>query len=240
MEAEAQEAAARWLAEALETGNALAPLPALHAPRSVADGMRIAARVLDRTGLVPCGVRLCPGGPRSKVVVGPMLEGRLIPAGAPVALSALRHPRATAAVVAVLAEDLPRRGGGLPALSALHPAIDLAATRFRDAPASAALMAADLGTLGQVVTGRRKAEIDLDTLHEVPVTLAPERRRPPGTVTDIASALEQAAEAARRLGGLPAGAVLVVAGLSPAIVPEAGTGLAAGLGPLGRVVAQFA
>jgi 2-keto-4-pentenoate hydratase len=232
-----------WLAEALETGNPLAPLPPEAAPRSLADGMRIAAGVLERTGLVPCGLRLAPGGPRGKTVPGPVLEGRLIPAGGTLALAALRHPRASAAVVSVLAEDLPRRGDGLPAFAAFHPAIDVAASRFRDPPQSAALLAADLGGLGQVVVGRRVAGAGLEeaALGAVPVAFGPANRRPRrGEPVDLASALDQAAAVARRLGGLPAGAVLVVAGLSAEIVPEPGMSLAAGLGPLGRAVTGFA
>ena len=47
--------------------------------------------------------------------------------------------------------------------------------------------------------------------------------------------------AARRMGGLPAGALLVVAGLGPpARSPEPGMVLGAGFGPLGRVRAGFA
>ncbi|MFX5081147.1 hypothetical protein ABTC36_20090, partial [Acinetobacter baumannii] len=34
-----------------------------------------------------------------------------------------------------------------PVLAALHPAIDVAATRFRDPPAAPALLAADLGVI---------------------------------------------------------------------------------------------
>jgi hypothetical protein len=238
-----------WLAEALETGNPLAPLPPEAAPRSVADGMRIAAGVLERTGLVPCGLRLAPGrGPRGKTVAGPVLEGRLIAAGGTLALAALRHARASAAVVAVLAEDLARRGDGLPRFASLHPAIDVAASRFREPPHSAALLAADLGGLGQVVVGGRRgagaaagtAGLDEAALGAVPVAFGPANRRPRGVPTDLASALDQAAATARRLGGLPAGAVLVVAALSEEVVPEPGMPLAASLGPLGRAATGFA
>jgi 2-keto-4-pentenoate hydratase len=236
--------AADWLREAVETGNPLAPLPPEFAPGRVAEGERIAALVLERIGLAACGVRLAPG-PEVRPVAGPVLEGRLLPAGATLALAALRHASATAAIVAVLAEDLPRarRGGpaGLPALAAVHPALDVAASRFRDPPRRAALLAADLAGLGQVVVGRRAAAAALsdDDGRRVPVALSAPNRRPRGEPRDLHAALEAAAAAARRLGGLPAGALLVVAGLSPAVAPEAGLALAAGLGPLGRVKASF-
>jgi hypothetical protein len=244
--AAARERAADWLREAVETGNPLASLPPELAPGSVAEGERIAALVLERMGLPACGVRLAPG-PDGRAVAGPVLEGRLVPAGGTLALAALRHASATAALVAVLAEDLPRRprpaAAGLPALAALHPALDVAASRFRDPPGSAALLAADLGGLGQVVVGRRAAAASLpgEDGRGVPVALAAADRRPRGEPRDLRAALAAAAVAARRLGGLPAGALLVVAGLSPAAVPEAGRALAAGFGGgLGRAMADFA
>jgi 2-keto-4-pentenoate hydratase len=234
--------AAAWLAEAFETGNALAPLPPALAPADARAGERIALAVLESLGLAACGVRLAPGpgDTGGQPVAGPMLEGRLLSARTPVLVGALRHARASAAVIAVLAEDLPEGGTGLPALAALHPAIDIAASRFRDGPGTAALLAADLGGLGQVVVGRRLPSWDIAALHAVPVTLVPTGRRPRATETDLVAALVSAADAARRLGGLPAGAVLVAAGLSATVTPEPGTRLSAGFGPLGRVIARFA
>jgi 2-keto-4-pentenoate hydratase len=231
----AREQAAKWLAEAFETGNPLGPLPPEVSPRSVVDGQRVAALVLDILGITPCGVRVAPG-PGGKPVAGPMLEGRLLAASTKLTLGALPHARATAAIVAVLEEELPRRGGGLPPIRGLHPAIDIAASRFRDAPSSGAMLSADLGGLGQVVAGK------LGRLPEaaVPVTLAPAGKRPRGLPQDLLDALDLAAEAARRLGGLPPGALLIVAGLSPALQPVAGEDLSAAFGPLGRVNAQFA
>ncbi|MFN7633119.1 MAG: hypothetical protein ACK5PI_00145, partial [Acetobacteraceae bacterium] len=52
--------AARWLAEAWETGNPLAPLPEDMAPRTLAEGEDIAFALLDLLGVSPCGVRLGP------------------------------------------------------------------------------------------------------------------------------------------------------------------------------------
>ena len=220
---------AGYLAEAFETGNPLAPLPRGLAPRDTADAEAIMAAVLERLGLVPCGVRVAPAADGSWIA-GPMLDGRLLPNGSTLALSALRHPHMTAAVIGVLAEPLAEDGNGPPVLSAIHPAIDVAASRFRDGPEATLLMAADLGGLGHVVAGAAARP----PAGPVPVTLAQARRRPAGTATDVTAALARAAAVARRMGGLPAGAVLVAAGLSPPIVPAAEETWVAGLGPLGR------
>jgi hypothetical protein len=232
--------AADWLAEAFETGNALAPLPAAAAPRDCAEGRAIAAAVLDRLGMTACGVRVVLG-PAGVVASGPVLEGRLLAPATPVLLGALRHASASAAILAVLAEKLDPDAGGPPAIAALHPAIDIAASRFRDAPGDVPSRLADLGGLGAIVVGRRwRPEADGPAPEEVSVTLSvpPRRGRPaPG---HIAAALAEAAAAARRRGGLPAGAVLVAAGLCPRVEPPAQGRLAARLGTIGRVAAQFA
>lgn len=236
-------AAARWLAEALETGNPLAPFPPELAPRTPLDGARVAAALLEETGQLACGVRLLlrPGG--AAPVVGPMLETRLLRGGSPVALAGMRHPRATAALVAVLAEDLEEDGTDLPAFSALHPALDIADSRFGALPDDPALLGADLGALGFVVAGKaapRKGGDAPALPQQAAVSVAPANRRPKGEAADLSAALAEAAAAARSWGGLPAGALLVVAGLTPPAVPGAGEELAANLGPgLGRARAAF-
>lgn len=233
------DAAAGWIAEAFETGNPLAALP--EPPADIAAGERIAAAVLDRLGLAPCGIRLGPGATGlAGRIGGPMLEGRLLAPKTPVLLAALRHARATAALLAVLAEDLAAVGDGLPAFATLHPAIDLAASRFTAAPTRDALLAADLGGLGQVVVGRGMAAPPLESLRAIPVSLALAGRRPRAVPVDLTAALAEATLAARRLGGLPAGAVLVIAGLTPAILPAPGMVLALDLGLFGRVRATLA
>ena len=58
MDAALRDSAAKWLAEAVETGHPLAPLPPLAIPRSMLDGQRIAARVLDMLDMPSCGLRL--------------------------------------------------------------------------------------------------------------------------------------------------------------------------------------
>lgn len=227
----AQEAA-RWLAEAWETGNPLAPLPPEIAPRDTAEGEDAAFALLDALGIEPCGVRLAPG-PGGALLAAPMLETRLLKSPAAIALPALRHAMASAALVAVLAEPLT---DAPPRFAALHPALDVAASRFTAGPADAAAALADCGGLGFVVVGRAG-----------PAGVRPERvgfgaptDRARGVAFDLDAALAPALAAARRFGGLPAGALLVVAGLSPAVAPQAGQPLAARFGRFGRAEADFA
>lgn len=227
--------AARWIAEALETGNPLAPLPAEIAPADVAAGTDAALEALESLGLVPCGIRMAPG-PDGSLLAGPMLEARLLPEGAAIGLGALRHPKASAALVAVLAAPLDPGEDTPPALATVHPALDLAAHRFREAPADAAGFAADLAGLGLVVAGRRRSP----PTGPLAVALGEAERRPRGRPVDLAPRLAAAARAARALGGLPAGALLVLAGLSDPRVPVPGQRLAARLGPLGSASASFA
>lgn len=220
------EAIAGWLAEAAETGNPLAPLPPELTPVDIEEGEAVAAAILDRMALAPVGLRIGPEG-----VAGPVLAPRLLADGATLALSALRHARATPALVAVLGADLDEVGP--PIFAGLHPAIDVAASRFRDGPADMPGLAADLAGLGLIVAGRRK-----------PMPTAALRLtiggRPAGLVDPMA-ALAPALAAARRLGGLPAGAVLVAAGLGPDLAPAPDGALNLGFGtPVGRVKATFA
>ncbi len=223
--------AARWIAEALETGDPLAALPPEIAPRDAAAGEEVAAEVLEDLGLVPCGMRLVFW--HGVAVAGPMLEGRLLPNGATVAPGSLRHPVCTAAVVGVLAEDLPEDGARPPRFHALHPALDISSTRFTEAPDDPALLAADLARLGLVVAGRGRAAEP----GPIRVSLTRKGERARGAPADLGALLSEAASHARRLGGLPAGAMIVLAGLS-APVPAEGR-LRASLGPLGAAEVQF-
>ncbi|MGK7867276.1 hypothetical protein [Falsiroseomonas sp. E2-1-a20] len=227
-------AAAKWLIEALESGSPLAPLPDGLAPPDVEAGAEIAAAVLEETGYVPCGFRLLfrdAGDP----VAGPMLEGRLLRAGTTVALPALRHARASAAMLGVLAEALLPDDEGAPVLARVHPALDLAASRFTDLPEDVPTLTADLGLLGYVVVGKAAAS----PAGPIAVSLAEASLRRKGLPVDLMAAFATAAVAARARGGLPAGAVLVVAGLSPALVPVAGASLAARFAGLGKAEAAF-
>jgi hypothetical protein len=223
--------AARWLAEAVETGNPLAPLPEGIAPRSIEDAEEAAAATLDALGLVPCGLRVLRRD--GALLAGPMLEARLVPAGAPVAAAALRHPEVSAAVIGVLAEPLVPEADGPPVFSRLHPALDVSATRFGEATENKLALTADLARLGLVVAGKGRAMAP----GMLRVALAPKGARPRGAECDLAEAFTQAAAAARAWGGLPEGALLVVAGLTPA-VPAEGV-LRAGFGTLGGAEADF-
>jgi 2-keto-4-pentenoate hydratase len=224
--------AARWLAEAWETGNPLAPLPEDIAPRTLADGEDTAFALLDLLGVSPCGVRLAPatGG---EMIAAPMLETRLLKTAATVALPSLRHASATAAVVAVLAEPLT---DAPPRFATCHPALDVAGSRFTAGPADAAAALADCGGLGFVIVGRAGPP----DLRPERVALGAPTDRTRGLPLDIDAALAPAIAAARRLGGLPEGALLVVAGLSAPVSPRAGDRLAARFGRFGRAEAAFA
>jgi 2-keto-4-pentenoate hydratase len=233
MEASLRDDAARWLAEAIETGAPLAPLPPMATPRSMLDGQRIAARVLEMLAITPCGLRLA-SPTNGRPVPGPVLEERLLKDGSTLSLTTLRHPRASAAVVGVLGEDLHRRGDDMPIFAVLHPAIDVGSWRLREPPSTGALAAADLGGLGFIVTGKPKRMEPM----RVRVSMAPAGTWRRGEEVDLEETLLAVALAARRAGGLPQGALLV-AQLGESMEPEPGLALNASFGRLGRVTANF-
>jgi hypothetical protein len=226
------DAAARWLAEAVETGNPLAALPDDIAPRDASEGQAVAFAVLERLEIPPCGIRLLFRAGREPLV-GPMIEGRMVPSGVPIALHAMRHPVLTAAVIGVLAEPLLSGDSSTPAFAALHPAIDIAATRHADPVEDTAASTADLALLGLIVAGRGKQLAP----HPILASLGGRGGRRVSAQCDLAVALARAAQAARDFGGLPAGALLVVAGLSPPTEPA--NIVSASLGKLGRVQASL-
>lgn len=233
MDAALRDSAAKWLADAVQTGEAATPFPPFATPRSMLDGQRIAARVLDMLDLTPCGLRLaCPTSGRP--VPGPVLEDRLLQDGSTLSLSTLRHPRASAAVVGVLAEDLARRGDEMPNFATLHPAIDVSSWRLPEPPSTGALAAADLAGLGFIVTGKAKRMLPM----RLRISLAPVGTWRRGEEVDLEEAMMAAALAARRAGGLPRDAMLVVP-LGESLTPEAGQDLHASFGRLGRVSARF-
>lgn len=233
--------AAAWLAEALETGNPLAPLPASIAPATIEAGEAIALAVAGRLGLSVCGVRIAPG-PGGGWLAGPLVETRMLRDGATLTLAALRHARARPALLAILGAELRPGEETAPAIAALHPAIDVGAWRFRDPPGLDALAASDLAGHGQVVVGRARTAAPLPE-GVVAASLAPDGRRPIAAdrgACDLGAALAEAAAAARRLGGLPEGAGLLLAGFGPVLEPRPGQRLVARFGALGRVAAGFA
>jgi hypothetical protein len=235
MEEEARRVLAAAIVEAFETGNPVAPLPPALRPADALAGEAVAEEVLEALGLAPCGLRIAPA-PGGSWLAGPMLGTRLLRDGATLAVAALRHPRASAAAIGVLAAPLDPEGSGPPAFAAVHPALDIATSRFRDGPAGPGEEAADLAGLGFVLAGRPGRAPDAP----VAASCAAEPKRPRGRPVDLAGAFLAAADAARRLGGLPAGALLVVAGLTPPETPAAEEAWVARLSGLGRARAVLA
>jgi len=214
-----------YLSEAFENGNPLAPLPTEIAPTKQDDAEEVAGGVLARLGFAPCGVRLVPAADGS-LISGPMLEARFLDDGAGISLEIMRHGRASAALLGVLGAALEPEATTQPAITAIHPALDVSASRFTQGSADRFSEIADLAGLGLLVLGKRR---------QVPATpsrvsLVEGEAAPRGKPFDLHAAFAAAAAEARRLGGLPAGAVLVVAGLGAPVL---------GLKPGARVRARF-
>lgn len=200
------------LAEAWESGHPVAPLAPGYAPASLEAAEDVAGEVLEKLGLTPCGLRLTQDG-----LAGVMLPGRIVTAPV-LPLAALPHARVSPALLLVLAEAIEPDGTGLPALARLHPAVDVASSRFRDGPASALEAVADLAGLGHVAIGRGKAAA---LPSRAALGLDGERAR--GVPHDMAGLFERAVQVAREAGGLPAGAVLVLVAGSGVLVSEPGS-----------------
>lgn len=231
LELEAIERATGNLAEAFENGSELARLPSEIAPATQDDAEEVAGAVLARLGFAPCGVRLAPAVDGS-LITGPMLETRLHDDGARISLEIMRHGRASAALLGILDTALEPGATTPPQISALHPALDVSASRFTQGPADRFSEIADLAGLGLLVLGKRQA---MPTA-PLRVALSEGEARPRGKPFDPQAAFNAAAAEARRLGGLPAGAVLVVAGLgAPVLALKAGAGLTARFAGLGKV-----
>ena len=188
------------LAEAWETGQPVAPLGAELALTGMAAGEAVAGAVLEKLALEPCGIRVTQSG-----LVGAMLPGRIMASGKPLPLAALPHGRAAPALLAVLAEAITPEGTALPALARLHPALDLAASRWRDGPANAWEAAADFAGLGYVVIGKGKPAA-WPANCALALGVARVRAQP----VAVQALFEAAVEVAREAGGLPVGAVLVL------------------------------
>ena len=184
------------LAEAWETGQPVAPLAAEHALGGLEAAEAVAGAVLLKLAVAPCGIRVTEGG-----LVGAMLPGRIVASGLPLPIAALPHGRAAPALLVVLAEAVTEDGTGLPAVARLHPALDIATSRWRDGPANPFEAAADLAGLGHVVIGRGKP-----AAWPASCAMGTERARPAA----VAALFAQAVAVAREAGGLPEGAVLVL------------------------------
>jgi len=222
------EEAAGWLAEAWETGHPLAPFPTGLAPEDRDAGEAVAAALVARLGIAVCGVRLAPG-PGGGMISAPLLEPRMRRAGMPVTLEGLRHATISAGVLGVLAEPL---GAGEPVFASLHPAIDIATWRFAAVPSEVGPAVADLGGLGHVLVGKR-AVGPLPAQAEARIGLGGARPRP--IQEQLGALMAEAAAEARRWGGLPAGAALLVAGLGGAVPVLAGQRYAAAVAGVGRI-----
>lgn len=220
LSAEALRRAAEFLTEATTSGSTLAPFPEELRPRTTAQGARLAALVLAGLGLAPVGIRLSPvpEGLGGEAVAGPVLGPRLIQAPSPP--PPLHLAVATAAIVAQLGKPLPareRRYGArdvIGRITTLHPAIDIATSRFTAGAPDLPCHLADLCGHGIVVFGRQARAGWQEAIASPRAARATGGAAWRGTV-DVGAALVAAAEAARKAGGLPAGAVLVIAGLSP-------------------------
>jgi hypothetical protein len=226
--------AAKFLAEAWETGQSLAPLPEDLAPPDLAAGEAIAAELIETLSLPVCGIRLAPGPDGLTLLSAPIFEARMMRVGTPLALATLRQPRNSAGIMGVLAEPLER---DLPVFSAFHPVLDIAATRYTAGAPDAAHQVADLGGLGFVLVGKRWIG-DLPEESEARLGLTGARPRP--LRAPLAALMRQAGAEAIRWGGLPAGAVLVVSGLATGSPPVAGQKWAAAIPPVGRISALLA
>lgn len=224
-----------YLAEAFENGNPLAPLPPEVAPANQDDAEEVAGGVLARLGFVPCGVRLAPAADGS-LISGPMLEARFLDNDARLSLDILRHARASAALLGVLGAALKPEATTPPEITAIHPALDVSASRFTQGPADRLAEIADLAGLGILVLGKRRPRPAAPSR----VALIEGEGAPRGKAFDLPAAFALAAAEARRLGGLPAGAVLLVAGLgAPVLGLKPGARLTARFSGIGKVSAQF-
>jgi hypothetical protein len=218
------------LTEAWESGEVISPLPPGMAPADVSAGEKVAAALVEALGHPVCGVRLAPG-PGGGWISAPLLAPRMVRAGTPIALPAFHRPRASAAVIGVLAEPLEE---GAPVFATLHPGVDVAADRYRDGPADAAQAVADLGSLGLLLVGKRVLGPLPDRAE---ARIGPTGTRPRPVQENLAALMAECAEGARRWGGLPAGGVLVVAGLGGTRALATPGKWSAAIGMIGRVSA---
>ena len=235
MDQELMKRAVGNIAGAFATGDPLAPLPAEMRPHDRDTADELAGQVLEWLGFAPCGVRLAPAADGS-MIAGPMLEARFLDDGARIATEIMRHGRASAALLGVLGAALEPDATTPPEITALHPALDVSASRFTNGPTDRLAEIADLAGLGLLVLGKRRPVPEALSR----VALIEGEGSPKGRPFDVHAAFAAAAAEARRLGGLPAGAVLVVAGLgAPVLALKAGARLTARFTGIGKVSASF-
>jgi 2-keto-4-pentenoate hydratase len=223
------------LADAVENGGPIDPVASRITPANQDDAEELAGAVLAQLGFAPCGVRLAPAADGS-LIAGPMLEARFLDDGAGLSLEIMRHGRASAALLGVLGAALEPDATTPPEITAIHPALDVSASRFTNGPPDRFAEIADLAGLGLLVLGKRRPVPEALSR----VALIEGEGSPKGRPFDVHAAFAAAAAEARRLGGLPAGAVLVVAGLgAPVLALKAGARLTARFTGIGKVSANF-
>jgi 2-keto-4-pentenoate hydratase len=223
------------LADAVENGGPIDPVVSRITPANQDDAEELAGAVLAQLGFAPCGVRLAPAADGS-LIAGPMLEARFLDDGAGLSLEIMRHGRASAALLGVLGAALEPDATTPPDITAIHPALDVSASRFTNGPPDRFAEIADLAGLGLLVLGKRRPVTEALSR----VALIEGEGSPKGRPFDVHAAFAAAAAEARRLGGLPAGAVLVVAGLgAPVLGLKAGARLTARFTGIGKVSANF-
>lgn len=240
--AAAERRAAALVAEAIREGHTLASLPEGDRPATPAAGRRIAALALEDLGLVAAGLRLAPGPDGAGPVAGPLVETRLLRGPATLPPPAMpTGRRTTLALLAQLGAALPARTAPwrgrevVARIASLHVALDLAESRFATGPADLPAHLADLAGLGLVVFGAQARAGWREALgRPLAASAEPEAGERWRGEVDAAAALARAAEAARRAGGLPAGALLLVAGLSPPLPEGAVTARIARIGTVAR------
>lgn len=226
LSAEAVREAAALVLQALQEGGTLPPFPDPWAPRTPAQGRRIAAAVLAGLDVPVVGLRLAPVPGLSVPAVGPILAPRLL--RGPAAVPCGERRTITLALVAQLRSSLPVRDRPYTLrfvagrIASLHVAFDLAETRFTRGPPDLPAHLADLSGLGLILFGRPASRTSW--VDSVRALCTAEVRRGKERVwrgeVGVADALRAAAEAVRSEGGLPAGAVLAVGGLSPPLPDE--------------------
>ena len=223
------------LADAVENGGPIDPVASRITPANQDDAEELAGAVLAQLGFAPCGVRLAPAADGS-LITGPMLEARFLDDGAGISLEIMRHGRASAALLGVLGAALEPEATTPPEITAIHPALDVSASRFTNGPADRFAEIADLAGLGLLVLGKRRPVPEALSR----VALIEGEGSPKGRPFDVHAAFAAAAAEARRRGGLPAGAVLVVAGLgAPVLGLKSGARLTARFTGIGKVSASF-
>lgn len=230
------------LLEAFRDGEPVSGLPEGAGPATPAQGRRVAHALVRALDLAVVGFRAVADGPGGILTTGPLFETRLAHSGISMPLAALPCLEASAACFFPLQRALPpvpepfslRRV--LATIGPARAAIDLASWRTRERPQTVAGRIADLAGLGMVVLGDRPR--GAAAIRPGAARLACDDG--PLVELDLTPALLAAAEAARRAGGLPAGAGLVLAGLRPLGVPEPGGILAVRLVGGGKASVRLA